>query len=689
MLVAVSWRCAIAVDVGGTFTDLALAATDGRRHTAKVPSVPSDPSAGVLSALHATAAQLGTTAPELLGRCDRFVHGSTVATNAVLTRRLAKVGLLTSAGFRDSLEIRRGLRDDQWDHRAPWPPVLVPRSLRRPVRGRIGADGTELEPIVPADVAEAIRVFRHDEVDAVAVCLLHSYCNPAHEQVAADLLRQEWPGALTTVSSELVPHLGEYARTSTAVVNAGLVPLVGSYLTRLADALGAMGLAGPLLMLQSNGGIEPVEAVGARPVDLVLSGPAAVGGATRRLSSGGDALVTMEIGGTSCDVAVAVGGTVPVIDGLEVGGYHLDVPAVDVHTIGAGGGTIARTDTAGLLCVGPDGAGADPGPACYGRGGQVPTATDAHLVLGRLRPGPYAGGSVELDDDLARRAIADRLAGPLGVTVEEAAIGVLTLLEEHLRHAVETITIQRGRDPRSMTMVVAGGAGGLHGSRVARALGCRRLVVPAEAGVFCALGMLDSDLRRDVSRSVVGRLDDVGATGVLELLADEQRRTDRLVETEWPDGVAIASSWYADLRYPGQMWSVRVAIDSSASTELVSTATLRTAFEAEYERLYGHVQPAGELELTGVGVVARGDIGAAPAVTLDVSDHPVPIERRRCWLDPSAGWRDVPVYAGRDLGVGVTLDGPYVIEERTTTVLGGIGDVLVVGAAGDLEVELT
>jgi N-methylhydantoinase A len=683
MLGTVSWRCAIAVDVGGTFTDLALAGTDGRRHTAKVPSVPSDPSAGVIAALHAVAAGLDTTASGLLGRCDRFVHGSTVATNAVLTQGLARVGLVTTAGFRDSLAIRRGLRDDQWDHRAPWPPVLVPRSLRRPVGGRIDADGREVEPLASADLEDAIEVFRDHDVEAVAVCLLHSYRNPVHEDAAAELLRREWPGALTTVSSELVPHLGEYARTSTAVVNAGLVPHVGAYLTRLADALRALGLVGSLLMLQSNGGTVPVDAVGARPVDLILSGPAAVGGATRRLSSDGDALVTMEIGGTSCDVAVAVGGSVPVVDGLEVGGYHLDVPAVDVHTVGAGGGTIARVDATGFLTVGPDGAGADPGPACYGRGGRAPTATDAHLVLGRLRPGPYAGGSVVLEDDHARRAIAEELAEPLGLTVEDAAIGLLALLEEHLRHAVETITIQRGRDPRSMTMVAAGGAGGLHGSRIARALGCRRLVVPAEAGVFCALGMLDSDLRRDVSRSVMGRLDDLGAAGALELLADEQRRTDRLVGAEWPDDVAVSSSWYADLRYPGQMWSVRVPVDASATTE-----SLRSAFETEYELRYGHVQPEGELELTGVGVVARGDTGPGPDVLIGAAGVPAPIEHRRCWLDPAVGWRDVPVYSGDDLGAGVTLEGPFVIEERTTTVLGGVGDRLVVGAAGDLEVEL-
>ena len=253
-----TWRCAIAVDVGGTFTDLALAGSDGRRHTAKVPSVPADPSSGVLAAVETVARDLHTTPADVLASCDRFVHGSTVATNALLTRRLARVGLVTTAGFRDALEIRRGLRDDQWDHRAPWPPVLVPRSLRRPVRGRIGADGAELEPIELGDVDEAVDRFRSEDVEAVAVCLLHSYRNPSHERIVAERLRRTWPGALTTVSSELVPHLGEYARSSTTVVNAALVPIVGAYLTRLADSLRELGLAGPLLMLQSNGGTVPV-----------------------------------------------------------------------------------------------------------------------------------------------------------------------------------------------------------------------------------------------------------------------------------------------------------------------------------------------------------------------------------------------------------------------------------------------
>jgi len=680
---AVTWRCAIAVDVGGTFTDLVIARTDGTQHVAKVPSVPTDPSQGVFDALHAAGDELGMSAESLLQRCDRLVHGSTVATNAILTGSVAKVGLITTQGFRDSLEIRRGIRADQWDHRAPWPPVLVPRSLRLGVHGRIDENGDELSPLAEEDVHTAVETFRHEGVDAVAICLLHSYRNPTHEMQAAAMVRRHWPAALTTVSSELVPLLGEYARTSTSVVNAGLVPAVGGYLQKLAAGLADLGLARPLLMLQSNGGTVPVAAVASRPVDLVLSGPAAVGGATRRLSMNDGPVVSMEIGGTSCDVAVTSDGDVAVVDGLEVGGYHLNVPAVDVHTVGAGGGTVAAVDPAGLLRVGPEGAGADPGPACYGRGGTRPTATDAHLILGRLRPGPYAGGSVVLDESLAIAAMGSGVGRPLGLAVEDAALGVLTVLEQHLRHAVETITIERGRDPRQMTLVAAGGAGGLHGSPVARALGCARLTIPAEAGVFCAFGMLNSDLRRDVARSVVGPLADIGMTGILAALREEQSRADALVADDWPDDVPTANVWHIDLRYPGQLWSVRVTANERSTLD-----TVRRDFESEYERLFGHTQPGGTLEITAVGTTVIGQLPSVPAGRLPASVSPTPIGHRRCWVDADVGWVETPVYAGETLGAGSTLHGPYLIEARTTTVLGVPGDRLTVSPTGDMEVAL-
>ncbi len=670
---------AIAVDVGGTFTDLCLVDGDGTRVVVKVPSVPDDPSLGVIEAVDHVAARIGIEVGSLLGECERFVHGSTVATNAILERDLATVGLLTTDGFRDSLEIRRGIREDQWDHRAEWPPPVVPRFRRIGVGGRIDAAGAELQPLDLDGVAKAAELLAG--VDAVAICLIHSYANPIHEVAAAEILREFWPGDLTSVSSELVPLLGEYERTSTTVLNAALYPRVGGYLNRLAAMLAAKGLTSTVLMLQSNGGTVPLTAAASRPVDLVLSGPAAVVGALNGCrEEHGDDFVSMEIGGTSCDVAVMAGGLVPVTDGLVVGGYHLAVPAVDVHTVGAGGGTIASVDDSGLLHVGPKGAGAIPGPACYQRGGTKPAATDAHLVLGRLRPGPYADGSVVLDLDCAEQAIRLKVAEPLGLDVETAAQGILAVLEQNLRQAVETITIERGRDPGQMVLVAAGGAGGFHGSAVARALGCRALLIPAEAGVFCAIGMIDSDLRLDRTQSISGVLEDIGIdtirteadtqTGVLEERAHEI----------WPVGVTKrTSSTFCELRYPGQLWSVRVPVSDDP----------RSAFEAEYARLYGHFQPDGELQVTAVGATLVGHLDPTIRHPLpEAQGAPEATATRRCWVSAAAGWVETPVYQGASLRPGHTIDGPYIIEAETTTVLGLPGDRLTVSPIGDFEVEL-
>ncbi|MEL6981742.1 MAG: hydantoinase/oxoprolinase family protein [Actinomycetota bacterium] len=690
-----TWPCSLAVDVGGTFTDLVMVDAAGVTTTVKVPSVPSDPSRGALDAVDQLAARLDIPVAEILGHCERFVHGSTVATNAVLEHKLAPVGLLTTAGFRDALEIRRGIRADQWDHRTPWPPVVVPRFRRHGIGGRLDRDGTELEPLDHAAIEQAITELDGDGVEAVAICFLHSYRNPVHEQAAAEIVRRRWPGARTVVSSELVPLVGEYERTSTAVINAGLVPLVGRYLDHLAEALRARGLGVPLLLLQSNGGTVPLDAVAARPVDLVLSGPAAVGGALRPIGARrAGALVSMEIGGTSCDVAVSLGPVdaadtdgeeVPVVDGLELGGYHLQVPSVDVHSVGAGGGTIAAVDEGGLLQVGPRGAGSDPGPACYGRGGVDATVTDAHLVLGRLAGGGSAGGVLDLAPDLAVAAVEQGVAKPLGLSVEEAAAGVIAVLETHLRQAVETITVERGRDPGAMTLVAAGGAGGLHGSPVARALGCRHLVIPGQAGVFCATGMLRADLRRDRSRSILGDLDALAGPSLEAAVAAEVKTLLATVATEWPAGVQPAIVRHVELRYPGQLWSVRIPY--VAGTD--GGAELRARFEARYRSLYGHIQPEGRLEVTGVAVVAIGQLAepADPAPVSTPRPGPAPSGRRRCWLG-DAGWTEVDVHRGHDLQPGHQLDGPYLIDAETTTVLGLPGDRLTVAADGDLEVEL-
>jgi N-methylhydantoinase A len=667
------WR--IGVDVGGTFTDMVLRDSAGAVRIFKAPSVPADPSEGVLGVLRLAAQQLDLPLTHLLRSCALFVHGSTVATNTILEKKGAKVGLLTTEGFRDSLEIRRGMRENQWDHRAPFPEVLVPRYLRLPVRGRIASDGSEAAPLEPADVAAAARTFVSEGVESVAVCLFNSFLDGGHERAAGAELGRAGMGQWVSLSSEVMPTMGEYERSSTAVVNAYIAPKVTGYLQALDRQLRQLGLPNSLLLLQSNGGAVSVEQVAARPVMLVLSGPAAGVGALKGCADPEEPanLISMEIGGTSCDVMVMAKGEVPIADSLTIDGYHLTTPSVEIHTVGAGGGTVAWVDSAGLLHVGPQGAGARPGPAAYGLGGEQPTVTDAQLVLGRLRPGPLAGGAVTLDGKLARAAIEDKLAKPLGLSVEDAAAGVIRLLEQNLLHAVERLSIERGHNPATFTLVAAGGAGPMHGANVARALGCKRALLPRASGAFCAMGMLQSDVRQDYLKVFLADLDKVERATLDGAFAElEERAADaRLKEREF------------DLRYEGQQWPVRVALDG------LDTKGVRAKFEAEHQRLYGHIQPQGRIDITALRVIGRTPLDwTPPAARSPQAASPVPRETRPVWIDAAHGWRDVPVYDGEALRPGCKLPGPLLIEERTTTAFIGPRDRLEVDSRDDFLVHI-
>ncbi|WP_421997900.1 hydantoinase/oxoprolinase family protein [Reyranella sp.] len=677
------WR--IGVDVGGTFTDMVLRDAAGAVRIFKSPSVPADPSEGVLGVLRLAAHELDLPLTALLRDCGLFVHGSTVATNTILEKKGARVGLLTTEGFRDSLEIRRGIRENQWDHRSPFPEVLAPRYLRLPVRGRIGPDGAELAPLAAEDVEAAARVFTAEGVESVAVCLFNSFLDGRHERLAGERLATAWKGDWVSLSSEVMPTMGEYERSSTAVVSAYVAPKVSSYLRALDRQLRQLGLPRPVLLLQSNGGAVSVDQVASRPVMLVLSGPAAGVGALRGCSAAGEPanFISMEIGGTSCDVMVMANGDVPVADQLTIDGYHLTTPSVEIHTVGAGGGTVAWVDDAGLLHAGPQGAGARPGPAAYGLGGENPTVTDAQLVLGRLRPGPLAGG-VTLDGALARRAIETRLARPLGLSVEDAAAGVIRLLEQNLLHAVERLSIERGHNPATFTLVAAGGAGPMHGAAVARALGCRRALLPRAAGAFCAMGMLQSDVRQDYLQVFLADLDAVDRAGLDAAFAQlEARAREALGREGFGDGTAVLSR-EVDLRYEGQQWPVRVALGKG-----FDAAAARAAFEAEHQRLFGHIQPGGRIDITALRVVGRGLLDwTPPAARTPQAAPPKPRERRRVWIDPAHGWQEVPVYDGADLRPGCTLDGPLLIEERTTTAFVGPRDRLEVDARDDFLVHI-
>ncbi|MFQ3622592.1 MAG: hydantoinase/oxoprolinase family protein [Acetobacteraceae bacterium] len=649
----------LGIDVGGTFTDLVLADADGRLLVRKAPSTPAAPERGVLDAIALAAAALGTDPAGLLAATGSIVHGSTVATNAVLEGRLARIGLLCTAGFRDTLAIRRGIRNDPWDHRTPWPDPLVPRRLRRAVRGRIGPAGEEWETLDEADVLAAAATLREADVEAVAIGFLNAPANPAHERRAADLVRAalgDHPAArFVLASSSVLPILGEYERIATVAMHAALAPRIARYLEALERSLAALGLAHRLLLVQSNGGACTVAQASARPANLVLSGPAAGVAALRSVGTeaGEEGVVLIEIGGTSCDVTLMRGGEVDLADTLEIAGHPLALPAVAIHTVGAGGGTIAGVDAAGLLFAGPQGAGARPGPACYGLGGSEPTVTDAQAVLGRLAAGPFAGGALSLDPALAEAAIARRIAAPLGLSVEQAASGILRLVTQQVAHAVEEITLRRGVDPRRFALVAGGGAGPMLAADVARRLGMRRVVVPRLAGAFCAFGMLNADLRLDRTSPVDSPIEEAGSLARLAetLAASAQEELAR----EGFDRATHTVRREAALRYRGQHWTLPVPLGAAEA--------MRRDFEAEHLARYGHIQPGGAIEARAISVsvfarLPRLAPEPAPAAARASGERDV-------WFE-GVGWTSTPVVRGVPPR---RLAGPAILDLDTSTVV--------------------
>jgi N-methylhydantoinase A len=680
-----SWR--IGVDIGGTFTDLVLADANGNIRVFKVPTVPGDPAEGAFNAVRAAAAGVGCSVEALLAATALFVHGSTIATNTVLEGTGARVGMLVTDGFRDALEIRRGRRDNPWDHRTAYPPVLVPRYLRRPVSERIDRHGSSAQDLVAADIASAAADFKRDNVDAVVVAFFNSYLNDAHEQQAASELARHWPGPWVTRSAAIAPVMGEYERTSTAVLNAYITPRTVTYLQNLNRRLRGLGLSRPLLLIQSNGGAISVDQVAERPVTLLLSGPAAGVGALDYYSRaiGSENLVSMEIGGTSCDVLLMSDGSIAYTDLLSIGGYDVVTRSVDVHSIGAGGGTIA-TVIEGMLTLGPQGAGAVPGPACYGLGGERATVTDAQVVLGRLRASAEAGKVLHIDEALANEAIRREVAEPLGVTIDTAAAGIVRLMEQKLLHAVQRLSVERGHDPRRFTLVAAGGAGPVHGAEVGRQLGCHRVYVPRMAGAFCALGMLHADVRHDYVRMQLGNLDTIDPSRVDQAFAALEADARQTLEREGFNAGDTTLARLVDLRYVSQQWDITVPVASDSW----DAVRIRADFEAEHQRQYGHIQPNGAIELTRQRVTGTGHLPAlqSPAAEATAAT-PKPIARRRVWLDPQNGWVETPVYEGWNLRAGQAIDGPAVIDEHTTTVLVGCGDRLRVDPGGNYAIDLS
>jgi N-methylhydantoinase A len=637
----------IGVDTGGTFTDVFSSA--GR--VSKVPSTPDNPVRSIAEGLRS-----GGMAPG-----HAVAHGTTVATNVILERKGARAALITTAGFEDVLEIRRQNRPALYDLNARWPEPLVPHDRRLGVRERLDYQGAVLTALEPREVDRLVSAIQADDagIEAVAVCLLFSYVNPAHELAILTRLRAAVGADLSVSLSHLIaPRYGEFERTSTTVVNAYVTPVMARYLRSLHDATTAAG-ARTLHIMQSNGGLVSAEAAAKRPVNTVLSGPAAGVMGARALASRAARhdIITFDMGGTSTDVAVVSGGVTESGEG-EISSFPLLIPMLAIETVGAGGGSLARVDDGGGLHVGPGSAGADPGPAAYGKG-TAPTVTDANLVLGRLSPRGLLGGSMPLDVERARAALRS-IAGALSLTTEQAAWAVVRLANSNMDRAVRTVTLQRGHDPRRFTLFPFGGAGPLHATELAAELGIREILVPPHPGVMAALGLTIPDLQRAYERTVLLDLD-AGIHQPLErayIDLGERARAELSADDQFGDFTTQRS---VDMRYAGQSFELRVPYSELATD-------LETAFARAHEERYGYFAPGRPIQVVNVRLVATRPRLKPPRVVPDWPEAQRPARSREVWFGAAAGLRDIrPVETAilwrPALARGTRIAGPAVVEQ--------------------------
>jgi len=674
----------IGVDVGGTFTDLVAVDDAGCVTIAKSASTPADPSIGVMDGLGLLAAELGMDLAGVLGEAGLIVHGTTVATNALLERKGARVGMLTTEGHRDVIEMREGLKDDRYNLRMPPPIPLVPRARRLDVTERMRFDGSVATPLSRRSAESAIRRLSDAGVGAVAVCYLHSYRDPRHERETRKLLARLLPDAYVSLSSDVLAQIKEYERFCTTVVNAYVGPVLGRYLGNLGSRLQKAGYRGEVLIMQSHGGVATIADSVRLAAGAVLSGPAGgIAGsrhAARLLGEGN--LITFDMGGTSTDIALLEGGEPHLTGDKAVGPSKVALPSIDIHTLGAGGGSIARVDAGGILHVGPESAGAVPGPACYGHGGTAATVTDANLVLGLLDPSGFLGGRARLDPKAAETAVAS-VARQLGLGVLPAAEGIHRVVNTNMAEGIRLVSVRRGADPRRFTLLSFGGAAGLHITEVARMLEITRVVIPRVASVLSAWGMLATDLRYEFVRTHVGEAGQVGASRLRRLFAEMEAEGRRRLGPGFTGRVDVRRS--VDMRYGEQTFEISVPLDGVdvEAADLMKQVVER--FHQRHEELYTYSAPGQDVVLVNVRAAVIGRLPALPAEQERRVGAPAAPRSRRVYLER---WMEVPVHHMDGLPEGQEVKGPAIFESATTTVLIRAGERALVTAQGWLDIRI-
>jgi len=676
---------AIAIDIGGTFTDVTLLDREsGAIWNAKTPSTPADPSAAFMTGIEEAAA-LAKLAPEALAH---VFHGTTVATNLILEGKGAQAALLTTEGFKHVLEIgrhdipRKANLYSWIKPRRPVPPERI-----HEIAGRLDAAGAEIAALDEAQVRAAARAIGAEGICAVAICFLHAYADGRHERRAREIVREEIPGALVSISSEVLPVFREYERSMATILNVYVMPAVSSYVEKLERRLAERGIRAPLLLMKSDGGVAGADTMRRTPVQSALSGPAAgvMGALFAGELAGFKDLITIDIGGTSADICLVKNGEPRMTVEGRVGEWPLNLPMIDINTIGAGGGSIARVSAAGALTVGPESAGAVPGPVCYLRGGTEPTVTDANLVLGRLTPS-LLGGRLRLDFGAAARAIETRIGRPLGLDRARAARGILSIIDNNMVGAIRVVSVERGHDPRDFVLLPFGGAGPLHGASLARLLGIKTILVPPSPGVLSALGLLVASVKSEFARTALQRPPKYDLAAMARVFAELQREAEDWLEHERVPRERRSTRWQASLRYLQQGFELTVPWAGAEVTDAAVEGTV-AAFHALHEQLYTFSQPDTPVEIVTLRVTAEGALERPRVLQLPKAGASADAEVGKQNVDFDGEMVSAPVYDRARLGAGAEIKGPAILRQLDSTTVLFPGQTAEVHAYGSLIVR--
>lgn len=666
----------LGIDAGGTFTDFVLAQNNGEVRLYKSPSTPEDGTIAIRAGLEQISADLGESPEEIIKQCDLCINGTTVALNALIEKKGAKVGLLCTSGHEDSIEIRLGHKEEGYRYDTAYPPaqMLVPRHLRRPINERILSDGTVRTPLNEQEIIDAVAYFTAEGVESVAISFVWSVLNPVHEQRVKEMVQSLMPNVFVSVGSEIYPQIREYTRTSTAVVNAYLTPVMSRYVEKIAAFFQSLGARYPVRFYQSNGGLAVGKAMSETPVNAINSGPASAPQAALYAAKPFDIdnVITVDMGGTSFDITLTKGGQTNLNKNIDFLRYRIGVPMIQVETLGAGGGSIASVNQQGLLEVGPESAGSNPGPVCYGKGGTLPTVTDANLVLGYLNAAAVLGGSIHLDRNAAYEAIREHIAEPLGISVEKAAYGISTIVNLNMVGGIRRVSIERGYDPRDFVLVCAGGAAGMHVAALAEEIGINEVLIPKVASGLCAFGQVISDVKYNYLSTFPMQIDkhsDIEGLNKKFMTLEDSGIGHMIADGFKSEDISISRS--AEMRYVGQIHECTVEVSEGEITESVCQQLLAN-FHRRHEELFSYNEPHNPVELVNLEstIMARIDKPDIPKIAAGTSD-PVSglMEDREILIDGTGDWVRAPVYAGDRLKANNAIEGPALIEEATTTIV--------------------